>query len=191
MTILRIKNMVCPRCIKVVKEELEKLGLEVVSIQLGKVVVKSDHDFIEEDTIKIKNSLEKEGFELIEDKQEIIVEKVKTAIIKLIYSGEIENFRTNFSDYIAQAVGKDYHQISIIFSLATHMTVERYFILQKVERAKELLSYGDMRLNEIARKLGYSSIAHLSNQFKHVVGQSPTQYKKEIDPNRNFIDHLE
>lgn len=190
MTVLRIKNMVCSRCIKVVKEELDKIGLDVVSIDLGKVVVKGDQDFMEDDINKIRKSLEKEGFELLEDKNEIIVEEVKTVIIKLIYSGDIESFKTNFSDYIAQAVGKDYHQISVIFSFVTQMTIEKYFILQKIERAKELLSYRNMRLNEIARKLGYSSIAHLSNQFKHVVGQSPSQYKKETDPSRKSIDQL-
>ena len=186
--ILHIKNMVCPRCIKVVKEDMEKLGLQVESIELGKVIVKSMADSI--DLEAIRNTLISEGFELLEDKQSLIVQEVKTAIIKLIYSGEIERVHVKLSDYISTILTKDYHYISTSFSLVEEMTIEKFFILQKIERAKELLSYHELSLGEIGRKLGYSSIAHFSNQFKRFVGLSPTQYRKNNGRKRKFIDQL-
>jgi AraC family transcriptional regulator len=186
---LRVKNMVCPRCIKVVKEELEKLGLEVVHIQLGTVGVKSNTDTFEWQYVK--NTLEKEGFELLEDKQAMIAEAIKSVIIEFIYSGTIEDSYNNLSDYIAQTLGKDYHTLSTAFSSVEKMTIEKYFILQRVERVKELLSYQELNLSEIARKLGFSSISHLSGQFKSVVGISPTQFKKDGGDNRKFIDKVQ
>ncbi|MDO1449233.1 helix-turn-helix domain-containing protein [Rhodocytophaga aerolata] len=180
--------MVCPRCIKVVKDDMEKLGLEVEHIQLGEVTVKSADSSI--DMNAVKNILVSEGFELIEDKQGLIVEEIKTTIIELIYSGKIENIHINFSDYLAAILNKDYHYMSNAFSTLEHITVEKFYILQKIERAKELLSYHELSLGEIARKLGYSNIAHFSNQFKRIVGTSPTQYRKENGSRRKFIDQL-
>jgi AraC-like DNA-binding protein len=187
--ILRVKNMVCPRCIKVVREELQKLGLEVVHIQLGTVSVKSNTE-----TFKwqyVKSTLEKEGFELLEDKQAMLAEAIKSVIIEFIYSGTIKENYNNLSDYISQTLGKDYHSLSTAFSAVEKMTIEKYFILQRVERVKELLSYQEFNLSEIARKLGYSSISHLSGQFKSIVGISPTQFKKDGGNNRKSIDSVQ
>lgn len=186
----KIKNMVCPRCIKVVREDLEKLGLEVVTIQLGQVVVRSRTAEIDRATVQ--KVLESEGFELLEDRQAVLVEGIKTVVIELIYSGAIEHLKGNFSEYLSQTLHKDYHSISVAFSAAMGLTVEKYFILQKVERAKELLSYDELTLSALAHKLGYSSIAHFSNQFKQITGISPTTYRKNsLDAqNRKFIDGL-
>jgi AraC family transcriptional regulator len=187
--ILRIKNMVCPRCIKVVRESLENMGMAVTAIELGQVQVRTD---TLPDLAAITQCLEKEGFELIENDQKLLIESVKIALIRLIHSGKIENLKGNFSAYVASAVQKDYHAISVAFSAAEGITLEKFFIRQKVERAKELLSYGEMNLGSLAHKLGYSSIAHFSNQFKQITGVSPTQYRKSNLPaqNRKFIDKI-
>jgi AraC family transcriptional regulator len=185
---LHVKNMVCSRCIKVVRESLQGIGLTVEDIQLGIVTVRADSGPVHLPAIRAV--LEPEGFELLEDKQAILVEKIKTTVIQLIYSGDIETLRVNFSDYISGVVEKDYHSISTLFSTLEHITLERYLIRQKIERAKELLSYNDLHLNEIARQLGYRSISHFSNQFRRIVGCSPRQYRTGGFAGRNFIDQL-
>jgi AraC family transcriptional regulator len=183
-----VKNMVCPRCIKAVKAVLETLGMEVVDVQLGVAHVKSAISSKELEAIR--QMLEQDGFELLGDKDTIVVEKVKTAIIDLIYSGAIENISINFSSYIAEKVGKDYHYISSIFSASEHITIEKYFILQKIERVKELISYNDSSIGQIADQLGYSSIAHLSSQFKNIVGCTPSKFKKNIIDSRRPINEI-
>lgn len=186
---LRIKNMVCPRCVKVVREEMERLGIEVVWVDLGEAVIESNDGTI--DMSAILKVLQREGFDILEDKQAIMVEQVKAAIIKLIYSGQIEEMKVKISEYIAQEVGRDYHHISMAFSAAEHITLEKFFILQKIERSKELLSYNELSFSEIARKIGYSSIAHFSNQFKQITGYSPTHFRNENLPkDRNPIDRV-
>lgn len=187
-TELLIKNMVCPRCIRVIKEDMEKLGLEVVSIRLGNVTVRPLSGSVAISAIKA--SLEREGFELLEDKQALIVENIKKVTISRIYSGDIENSKSKFSEYISEAVGKDYHYLSTVFSSVEHMTIEKYFILQKIERAKELLSYNELSASEIARKLGYSSSPHFSTQFKQVTGMPPSKYRKDTFYARKFIDQV-
>lgn len=183
-----IKNMVCPRCIKVVKESIEKIDLEVLSIQLGRATIKNSKGPI--DLISIKRILEAEGFELLENKNSILVEKIKSSMIDLIYNQRIENVKIKFSDFISKETGKDYHYLSTVFSSVQKVTIERYFILQKIERAKELLSYNELSLGEIALKLGYSSISHFSNQFKRIIGVSPIQFRRDGSQNREFIDQL-
>ncbi|CAN5920099.1 hypothetical protein BH24BAC1_BH24BAC1_08620 [soil metagenome] len=180
--------MVCPRCIKVVREDLEKLGLEVMQVELGEAVVKTPKGVI--DLAAIRETLQSEGFALLEDKLAVVVEKIKAATILLIYSGDLENRTVRFSEYISEAVGKDYHTISTVFSSAEHVTIEKYCILQKVERAKELFSDREQSFNEIARKLGYSSSAHFSNQFKQITGQSPTEFRKNPSSPRKSIDQI-
>lgn len=186
-TTLQIKNMVCPRCIKVVREDLEKMGLEVIRVELGEATVRSHDGTI--NISDIKEVLEREGFELLEDKQAITIQHVKTAIIKLIYSDQIEEMKVKVSEYITEEVGKDYHHISMVFSAVEHITLERFFILRKIERAKELLSYNELSSGEISRKLGYSIIARFSNQFKQITGYSPLILKMRTDlKNRRPID---
>ncbi len=188
-TILYVKNMVCNRCIRVVKEEIEKVGLRIGKITLGEVEILSP---IPEDILsKIKSALEFNGFELIEDKRKKIIEKVKNVVIETIYENEIFlNTGKNFSKLIQERIGLDYHYISTLYSSFEGMTIEQFIIYQKIERAKELLKYGELTLSEIAYKLGYSSVQHLSNQFKKITGLSASQFKSITDNMRVPIDKV-
>lgn len=178
--------MVCSRCIKVVREELEKLGLEIDSIELGEVNIFGEN--ILED--KIKDVLEENGFELVEDKKAQIINKIKSLIIGIIYSEKIEDMNLKFSEYLSKELGMDYQYLSTLFSSVENVTIEHFIILQKVERAKELLKYNELTLSEIAYKLGYSSVQHLSNQFKKVTGLTASQFKEITENQRKPIDKL-
>lgn len=172
---LYIKNMVCNRCIKVVKEELEKLGLNVENIILGEAVVSSSNDINDN---RIKDVLEQNGFELIDDKQAKIIEKIKVIVIELIQNqGEDKLTNINFSDYISEKVDKSYQYISSLFSSHEGVTLETYIINQKIEKVKELLIYNELSLTEISYRLGYSSVQHLSSQFKKITGLTPSEFK--------------
>ncbi len=188
-TTIYIKNMVCNRCIKVVKEEFEKLGLTIMDIQLGEVKVKGSLNQFQIE--KIKTVLEENGFELIEDRKAKIIEEIKLIILGLVRSDDIElSLEENYSDLIVEKVGMDYHYLSNLFSSVENITIEHYIILQKIERAKELLRYGELTLSEIAYKLGYSSVQHLSNQFKKVTGMTASQFKNITDNIRKPLDLL-
>ncbi|MGE5410735.1 MAG: AraC family transcriptional regulator [Clostridiales bacterium] len=183
---LVIKNMVCDRCIKVVGEEMEKLGLNVLSIQLGEVVVEGDHIPLE----KIKIALEKNGFELLEDKKASIINRVKSLVIEIIYSGRLETMQLKFSEYLSDSLNNDYQYLSTLFSAVEGITIEHYIILQKIERAKELIKYNELTLSEIAYRLGYSSVQHLSNQFRKITGFTASQFKEVASNSRKPIDKL-
>lgn len=184
---LIIKNMVCGRCIKVVTEELNKLGIDYSSVQLGEVTLNKS---IEEDKLEqLKQSLLENGFELIDDSRNKLIEKIKTLVISSIYeSAKPETI--NYSDYLSKETGKPYSYLSSLFSGVENTTIEKYIISQKIERAKELLVYGELTLSEIAYTLGYSSSQHLSNQFKKITGFTPTYYKELKEHKRQFIDKL-
>ena len=160
---LHIKNMVCNRCIRVVREELEQLGFTIASIKLGEV------ELAEEPTadklITITQSLSTNGFELLDSRKSQLIEKVKNTIIELIHQSDEISIRMNYSQLIQNRVGADYHYLSTLFSTTEGMTIEKYLILQRIERVKELLLYNELSLSQIADKLGYSSVAHLSAQF--------------------------
>jgi AraC family transcriptional regulator len=186
---LLIKNMVCNRCIKVVKEELEKLKIDIKSIVLGEVVVKGEVKTLP--MTNIKNALEENGFELIVDKRAKLIEQIKLDILKLVRNDEDKNpLEENYSEYLEKVIGQDYHYLSILFSSVENITIEQYIILQKIERAKEFLKYGELTLSEIAYKLGYSSVQHLSNQFKKVTGLTASQFKNMTGINRIPLDML-
>ena len=187
-TTLTIKNMVCNRCIKVVKEELEKLNLDVRSIILGEAVVGGDEKDLP--MSKIKNVLTENGFELIEDKKAKIIEQIKITIIDFIYSDVEFEKDKNISKILEKKIGYDYNYLSTLFSSIENITIEHYFILQKIERAKELLKYGELTLSEIAYQLGYSSVQHLSNQFKKVTGLTASQFKDLTTQERKPIDKI-
>ena len=188
-TTLYIKNMVCNRCIKVVKEEFEKIGLSVKDTRLGEVVVEGSLNKLPID--KIKFVLEENGFELIEDKKAKIIEEIKLTILDIVRSDNIEqSLEGNYSDLIVEKLGMEYHYLSSLFSLVENITIEHFIILQKIERAKELLRYGELTLSEIAYKLGYSSVQHLSNQFKKVTGMTASQFKNITDNIRKPLDLL-
>ncbi|GAL86533.1 AraC family transcriptional regulator [Sporocytophaga myxococcoides] len=183
---LYIKNMVCNRCIKVVREELEKLSVNVKDIRLGEVIINSPN---EPNMTKIKEVLEENGFELLEDKKIKLVEKIKTLLIDQIHhhEGELE---VNYSEFLSKEIGKDYHTLSNLFSSIENLTIEKFIILQKIEKVKEYLIYNELTLSELAYKLGYSSVAHLSNQFKQITGFSPSEFKKLKTHQRKPLDGI-
>ena len=187
MTTLQIKNMVCDRCVRVVREELEKLKLDVRSIRLGEAVVVPRSGSL--DLQEIRSALEKNGFELLDSRRGRIVERIKTSILQLVrYDEEPGRKAVKDSVYIEQHVGLDYNYLSSLFSSTEGVTIEKYIILQRIERVKELLKYDELSLKEIAFSLGYSSVAHLSNQFKKVTGLTPTQFKNMKDSSRIPLD---
>lgn len=187
-THLYIKNMVCNRCIKVVREELEGLGIEVQQIKLGEVTVSVSRDSI--NIVTLKEKLEENGFELLDDKKARAIEKVKNVVVELIHQGEEASIHTNFSNIIAEWVGLDYNYLSSLFSSMEGITIERYIILQRIEKVKELLVYNELTLSEIAWKTGYSSVQHLSSQFKKVTGLTPSYFKQIKSEKRRGIDEV-
>lgn len=181
--------MVCPRCIKVVNDELRRLGLDVRSVALGEVVVSGKN--VDLPMGQIEKALEENGFELIEDKRVKMIEKIKHAVLKLVQNDyERHPIRLKDSEFIAQEVGAEYHSLSSLFPSVEGITIEHYIILQRIERAKELLRYGEMTLSEISYHLGYKSVQYLSNQFKNVTGMTPSQFKSLKSGFRKTIDNL-
>jgi len=188
---LFIKNMVCDRCIWVVRTELERLGFSVVQVELGRAVIEDQSETrLNVDIAVIGPMLEGHGFALLKDKTTRVVSQVKTLIIELIQSGKIAELRTTLSDYLAENVGLDYAHLSHLFSTTENLTIEKFWILQRVERAKELLSYDEMPISDIARQLGYSSVAYLTNQFKHITGLTPAAYRDQNTTDRNSLDWI-
>jgi AraC family transcriptional regulator len=185
---LNIKNMVCGRCMKVVKQVVENHNLNIRSIELGKLVVAEELDakLLEQ----IRNELREEGFDLVDDQKAKLVTSVKNLIIQKIHYGELDEMKENFSDYLSSSLHKDYTYLSNLFSQMESITIEQFIILQKVEKIKELLIYDEMPISDIAFRLGYSSQAHLSNQFKKITGFSPIQFKKLKDHHRKHLDKL-
>ena len=177
-----IKYMVSLRCKMFVKDELKKIGLNSVSVELGMVEVPDD--ITEQQLEVLSDGLKKGGLELLDDKKNILVEKIKNAIIEMVhYSDELP--KVNDSDYISEKLGYDYTYLSNTFTEVKGMTIQQYIIHHKIERVKELLMYDEHTLTEIAWKLRYSSVAHLSNQFKKNTGLTPT-YFKEIKEKRKI-----
>jgi|SRR5690554_1097140 len=185
--ILHIKNMVCDRCIKVVREELTKLGYTVDDVKLGEAKISSEKDInIEE----ISKKLEENGFELLGDKQAKLIENIKISLIDLIQNKPEMLEKISLSKFLADKFHTSYQHISTLFSSKEGITIEKYFINQKIEKAKELLIYNELTLSEISYRLGYSSVQHLSNQFKKVTGFSPSDFKKLADKNRKSLDKV-
>jgi len=184
---LYIKFMVSLRCKMIVKEELQKLGLKYVVIDLG--VVEVMEDITPEQHDLLKANLLKSGLELLDDKRSILIEKVKNVITELIhYSDELP--RVNYSDYISEKLDYDYTYLSNIFSEVKGTTIQQFIIINKIERVKELLLYDELNLTEIAYKLHYSSVAHLSNQFKKITGLSPSFFKQLKQKRKGNLENL-
>lgn len=181
--------MVCNRCISVVKDELENLGLKVEKIKLGEVIVNGSEEQIDKQILV--SALTKHGFELIDDKKSLILEKIKTAVIEQIhYPDKKGGSNYNFSKLIEEKVGLDYNYLSSLFSSLEGTTLEKYIIHQKIERVKELLVYDELNLSEIAYQLGYSSVQHLSSQFKKVTDLTPSHFKKIKENKRLPLDEI-
>lgn len=174
---LYIKNMVCPRCVRVVREDLEKLGIEVHDVEIGKAEISYDPDAIAD--IQIQDTLEKAGFELLEDRDQKILEKIKIEILELLNNPRSKRLSINNSRYLEERIGMNYGYLSRLFSHQMGITIEKYLIRQKVEKVKELLKYEDATSEEIAYRLDYSSVAHLSKQFKDITGMTITEFRKE------------
>ena len=179
--------MVCGRCISAVKSELDQLHIDYVSVVLGEVELSASLSV--ELKEKLREALQSKGFALIDDRRSRLIEQVKSIIIELVHYSS-ERLTVNLSDYIAEKVHLDYHHISDLFSEVTGYTIEKYYIAQKVERIKELLVYDELSLSEIADQLNYSSVAHLSAQFKKVTGLTPTYYKKVGADKRKPLDEV-
>lgn len=172
---LYIKFMVSLRCKMMVKEELAKLGLHYVVVDLGVVDILENISQIQHDELKMNLAIS--GLELLDDKKSVIIERIKNVIIEMIhYSDELP--KVNYSEFVSKKLNYDYTYLSNLFSEVKGITIQQFIIIHKIERVKELLLYGELNLTEISYLMQYSSVAHLSNQFKKVTGLSPSFYKK-------------
>lgn len=184
---LHIKNMVCSRCKMAVKAQLENQGLHTLSVNLGEVEI--EEELPKEELRQLDTTLRTLGFELIDDKKSQTIEKIKNAIVKLVHHSN-HNLKTNLSAFITSQIHQDYNYMSNLFSEVEGTTIEKYFISQRIERAKELIVYDELTLSEIADQLGYSSVAYLSNQFKKVTGFTPSYFKSLKEYKRKNIEEL-
>jgi len=172
---LYVKNMVCIRCKMVVKQQLKKLSLNYISVELGEVEVLENISNVQ--LTEFKTALVKYGLELLDDKKSILIEKIKKVIVELIHYAD-EPAKVNFSDYLSEKLNHDYTYLANLFSEVEGINIEHYIIMHKIERVKELLVYDELSLTEISYKLHYSSVAHLSNQFKKITGLTPSHFKR-------------
>ena len=184
---LFIKNMVCHRCKAVVQSELEKLNLHPVEIELGEVQLREEIDGQTRD--KIEQALKPHGFQLLDDKRSRVMEKIKNIIIYLVHHAH-ERLKVKLSAHISSQLNMDYTYISNLFAAVEGTTIEQYFISQKIERVKELLVYDELSISEIADLLEYSSVSHLSKQFKKVTGLTPSHFKQVKQLKRLSLDEL-
>ena len=184
---LYVKYMVSLRCKLMVKHELEKLGLHPLNIGLGMIEIKEDLSTLQKEQLKL--NLATSGLELMDDKKSILIDKVKNVIIEMIhYSDEMP--KMNYSDYISEKIGYDYTYLSNLFSEVKGITIQHFIIKHKIEKVKELILYDELNLTEISYKLHYSSVAHLSNQFKKVTGHNPSYYKKLGKKRKGNLENL-
>ena len=172
---LLIKNMVSLRCKMIVKSELEKMHLQFTVVELGEVEIMEELSSKQQQ--ELKTSLLRSGLELLEDKKSMLIERIKNIVVEMIHYSD-EAPLLNFSSYLSEKLNYDYNYLSNLFSEVKGTTIEHFIIAHKIERAKELLIYNELTLTEIAEKLHYSNVSHLSNQFKKVTGLTPTFFKK-------------
>lgn len=185
---LYIKNMVCSRCKMVVKSELIKFGLHPVAVELGEIELQ-EQELNALQKLQLNERLLSYGFEIIDDKKSRLIEKIKNEIINLVHYSQ-EQLKTNFSRHISRQLHHDYTYLSNLFTEVEGITIERYFIAQKIERVKELLVYDELSLSEIAIKMNYSSVSHLSKQFKKVTGLTPSHFKLLKEKKRKPLEEL-
>ena len=180
--ILTVKNMVCPRCIMAVEEVLQLKNIAVKSISLGKVEIEGEIDA--ETMAELDRLLRELGFEIVRDHNDAVVEQIKAKVIEMARAGGEEKLSTE----LASALGMDYSQVSRIFTAHEGRSIEKFYIAHKIERVKELLEYNELSVKEIAYRLGYSSVAHLSRQFKQTTGVTPTEYKQSSIKRKPLTD---
>lgn len=190
ITQLHIKNMVCPRCVMVVKQAFEQIEVEPLSVELGEVKLKSELSPYQLN--KLDHLLAENGFERIDDKKVRMMEKIKTLVIDTIHHRDPYDTHIQWSSYLSEQLHYDYNYLSGLFSSMAGITLEQYIIRQKMEKVKEFLFYDELSVKEIAYKMGFSSVAHLSNQFKKIIGMSPTEFKKSIQntQSRKSLDQI-
>ena len=179
--------MVSSRCKAAVKDELRKMGLHFIVVDLGEVEIMEE--LTSEQRNQLKESLLILGLELMENKKAILIDKIKNVIVEMIHHND-EIIKVNFSDYLSEKLNHDYTYLANLFSEVQGSTIEQFVILHKVERIKELIIYDELNITEIAWKMNYSSVSHLSNQFKKVTGLSPSHFKQLRDKKRNSIEDI-
>jgi len=184
---LYIKYMVTIRCKMVVKSELERLGVPYASVDLGEAVTMED--LTPKQLEQLSAGLKKQGLELMDDKKSILVEKIKVAIIELVHYND-DQLKINLSDYLAEALNHNYTYLANLFSEVKGTTIEHFYLAHKIEKVKELLVYDELSLTEIAYKLHYSSVAHLSNQFKKMTGLTPSHFKDLKHKRRKALENM-
>jgi len=180
--------MVSARCKAVVKDELKRLGLHFIVVDLGEVEIMET--LSTEDWLELKSVLLHNGLELMDDKRAILIEQIKNVIIEMVHHSN-ELIKVNFSDYLSEKLKHDYTYMANLFSEVQGSTIEHFIISHKIERIKELIIYDELNITEIAWKMNYSSVAHLSNQFKKMTGLSPSHFKKLKDKRRSQIEDIE
>ena len=184
---LYIKYMVSLRCKMVVKEELKKMGLHFIVVDLGEVDIMENISM--EQREQLKAALLTSGLELMDDKKAVLIEKIKNVIIEMIhYAHELPT--NNYSDFISEKLNYDYTYLSNIFSEVNGITIQQFIIIHKIERIKELIIYDELNMSEIAWKMNYSSVAHLSNQFKKITGLTPSHFRQLKDRRRSPIEEI-
>ena len=179
--------MVCIRCQMVVKAELDKLGILYRYVHIGEADI--FESLTREKLNQLDCELRKSGLQLMDDKKSILVEKIKNTIIELVHYTD-DQIKVNFSDYLSEKLNYDYTYLSNLFTEIKGMTIEKFYITHKIERAKELIVYDELNLSEIAYKLHYSSVAHLSNQFKKITGLTPSHFKKLKHQKRKTLEDV-
>lgn len=187
VTKLFIKNMVCDRCKMAVSGVMKSVGLNPVSVDLGTAEVEGEVS--PKVKAEIRQRLSDLGFELLDDKRQRIIERIKSAVIKLVHYNDNRS-SVNLSDYLVSEIHQDYSSLSKLFSEVEGKTIEKYYIEQRIERVKELLRYDELTLSQIAVKMNYSSTAYLSSQFKNVTGMTPSQFKQLKQNTRKELDKV-
>lgn len=186
---LQIKNMVCDRCVLAIWRVMFELDQQPASVTMGEIDF-ADRILSDDDVDQIRLAIEPLGFELVSTRKQAFIEQIKTSLIQLVHGGhELENIK--LSDHLGRVIKQDYQSLSQLFSSVEGLTIEKYFIRLKVERVKELLVYDELNLTEISYRLGYSSLAHLSSQFKQITGMTPTAFKNlKGNKQRRSLDKL-
>jgi AraC-like DNA-binding protein len=184
---LHIKYMVSNRCKMAVKEELKKLGLHFIVVELGEVEIMEKISPQERELLKA--ALLAWGLELMDDRRSVLIERIKNVIVEMVHHSDVE-IRVNFSHYLSEKLNHDYTYLANLFSEVQGTTIEQFIIAHKIERIKELIIYGEHNITEIAWKMNYSSVAHLSNQFKKMTGLTPSHFKQLKDKRRSPIEDI-
>lgn len=184
--IIYVKNMVCPRCITLVQHELLKVEAVVKNVRLGEIELVRPLTSIHKE--QVKERLLHVGFEVLDDPKQIVVEQVKTKIIEYVQNRQVSRY--NLSDYLASSFSLSYARIARMFVAHTALTIEKFYILQRIEKVKELISYCELSFEEIAVQLQYKDVSHMSKQFKKTVGVTPSYYRKNQRFDRKFLDHI-